>query len=67
MGNLFSFYRSAAHRKRIWDLNVKERGIQKLCEKCERQCKVLGSSNGTEIKSKFICFVFKSKKIGKNE
>jgi len=62
MSNQFSLWKSAANRKRTWDLNVKERGVQKLCKKCQRDCKVLRSSGGPEIKSKFICFVFKGKK-----
>jgi len=66
MGNQFSLWKSAANRKKTWDLTVKERGVQKLCEKCQRDCKVLRSSGGPKIKSKFICFTFKGKKERKS-
>lgn len=61
MGNQFSFFQNRSRKARTWNLNIKERGIQRLCAKCERQCKVLGSSEGPEISSKFLCFVFKAK------
>jgi hypothetical protein len=62
MSNLFIPFLSKAKKRKARALNMKERGIQKLCKKCRRDCKVLGPSGGPEIKSKFICFVFKGKK-----
>lgn len=59
--------KSAKDKRSTWFRNLedknsflkslqKERGIQPLCEKCVRRCKVLDASNST-----FVCFGFKEK------
>ncbi len=41
------------NRKRAEDAKFTDRGVQKLCRKCENPCKVFGAPN-----SEFTCYDF---------